>query len=119
VQALIDGFYQNVHRARRAVPPQDARNRSTRIGRGRVWTGAQARDRGLVDALGGLERRRESCEGAGRHSSRRRGGAGVVRATRRSLYEANHRIAPRGRGAEPRRTLERGGRARRRVRWPR
>jgi len=54
VQALIEGFYQNfIERAaqsRRKTPEQiDA------IGRGRVWTGAQARERGLVDALGGLD----------------------------------------------------------------
>jgi protease-4 len=42
-------FIGNVARARNRTPEQvDA------IARGRVWSGAQARDRGLVDAFGGL-----------------------------------------------------------------
>jgi protease-4 len=54
VQTLIDGFYRSfIERAaqsRHTTPEQiDA------LGRGRVWTGAQARERGLVDALGGLD----------------------------------------------------------------
>jgi protease-4 len=36
------------------------------VARGRVWTGADALDRGLVDELGGLERSVEvACERAG------------------------------------------------------
>jgi protease-4 len=52
--SYIDGFYRTfisrVAQSRKKTPAEiDA------IGRGRVWTGAQARDRGLVDALGGLD----------------------------------------------------------------
>jgi protease IV len=54
IAGYIEGFYQGfitrAAQSRRMTPEQiDA------IGRGRVWTGAQARDQGLVDALGGLD----------------------------------------------------------------
>ena len=54
VQAVIDKGYRDftgkVARARgRSVEQVDA------VARGRVWTGEQARQRGLVDALGGLD----------------------------------------------------------------
>ncbi|HTA64484.1 MAG TPA: signal peptide peptidase SppA, partial [Xanthomonadaceae bacterium] len=60
IQASIDhGYAQfigNVARARGRTPEQvDA------IARGRVWSGAQAKDRGLVDAFGGL---RDAIDGA-------------------------------------------------------
>ena len=53
IQTSIDHGYQqfigNVARARGRTPEQiDA------IGRGRVWSGAQAKERGLVDAFGGV-----------------------------------------------------------------
>ncbi len=53
IQSVIEHGYSqfigNVARARGRTPEQvDA------IARGRVWSGAQARDRGLVDAFGGL-----------------------------------------------------------------
>jgi protease-4 len=54
LQHYMEGFYTNFVKkaanARRMTPAQiDA------VAQGRVWTGQQARDRGLVDALGGLE----------------------------------------------------------------
>ena len=60
IQTTIDhGYAQfigNVARARQRTPAQiDA------IARGRVWSGAQAKDRGLVDEFGGL---REAIAGA-------------------------------------------------------
>ncbi|MFC7301747.1 signal peptide peptidase SppA [Cognatiluteimonas weifangensis] len=53
IQAVIDKGYRDfttrVAKARgRSVSAIDA------VGRGRVWTGAQARERGLVDAFGGV-----------------------------------------------------------------
>src|SRR3954465_503413 len=86
VQTLIDGFYRNfIERAaqsRHTTPEQiDA------LGRGRVWTGAQARERGLVDALGGLDVAvRLAQERAGIPA----GDEGVLLSygPRRSLYEA-------------------------------
>ena len=54
VQAFIDEFYKGflakVATSRKKTPQEiDA------LAQGRVWTGAQARERGLVDRLGGLE----------------------------------------------------------------
>jgi protease-4 len=54
IAGYIEGYYQNfitrVGQSRHKTAAEiDA------IGRGRVWTGAQARERGLVDALGGLD----------------------------------------------------------------
>ncbi len=37
-------------------PQQGSRSISTRLRQGRVWTGAQAKDRGLVDEFGGLDK---------------------------------------------------------------
>jgi protease-4 len=51
IQAFYQGFLQKVAASRR-IPVE----RVDQIARGRVWTGAQARERGLVDALGGLDR---------------------------------------------------------------
>lgn len=54
MQDIIQGFYDNfvekVAQSRHATP-----QRIDQLGQGRVWTGAQAKDRGLVDALGGLD----------------------------------------------------------------
>jgi protease-4 len=54
IGSYIDGYYQTfitrAAQSRKKTPQEiDA------IGRGHVWTGAQALERGLVDALGGLE----------------------------------------------------------------
>jgi protease-4 len=54
LQAFLDDFYQGflakVATSRKQTPQQiDA------VAQGRVWTGAQARERGLVDRLGGLD----------------------------------------------------------------
>jgi protease-4 len=53
VGQYMDGFYKNfvakVAEGRHMTPA-----RVDTVAQGRVWTGAQAKDRGLVDALGGL-----------------------------------------------------------------
>jgi protease-4 len=50
IESFYRGFIERAAQSRHMTPEQiDA------IGRGRVWTGAQARERGLVDALGGLD----------------------------------------------------------------
>jgi protease IV len=51
IRDFYDGFIQKVA-ASRKLPVE----RVDQLARGRVWTGAQARERGLVDALGGLDR---------------------------------------------------------------
>jgi protease IV len=51
IQGFYKGFLDRVAQSRKKTPEEiDA------VGRGRVWTGAQAKERGLVDELGGLER---------------------------------------------------------------
>jgi len=51
MEAFYGGFVQKVAASRRMRPEQiDA------VAQGRVWTGRQAREHGLVDALGGLDR---------------------------------------------------------------
>jgi protease-4 len=51
IRDFYNGFIQKVA-ASRKMPVE----RVDQIAQGRVWTGAQARERGLVDALGGLDR---------------------------------------------------------------
>ena len=51
LQAFYDQFVEKVATSRHSTPEKiDA------IAQGRVWTGQQAKERGLVDALGGLDR---------------------------------------------------------------
>jgi protease-4 len=51
LKAFYDQFVEKVARARKMTPEAvDA------VAQGRVWTGRQAKDRGLVDVLGGLDR---------------------------------------------------------------
>jgi protease-4 len=50
MRVFYDGFVQKAASARRRTPAQ-----VEAVAQGRVWTGQQARDRGLVDMLGGLD----------------------------------------------------------------
>jgi protease-4 len=50
MRVFYDGFVQKAAAARSRTPAQ-----LEEVAQGRVWTGQQARDRGLVDMLGGLE----------------------------------------------------------------
>ena len=50
VDAFYDQFVDRVAEGRRL-----SREQVDAVGRGRVWTGRQAQERGLVDRLGGLE----------------------------------------------------------------
>ncbi len=64
IQQIIDDGYE-----RFIEKVADARDMTSeavdRVARGRVWSGAQARDRGLVDELGGLE---DAIASAARHA---------------------------------------------------
>jgi protease-4 len=54
MQTIIDSFYRGfIERA--AQSRHTTAEQIDAIARGRVWTGAQAREHGLVDALGGLD----------------------------------------------------------------
>jgi protease-4 len=50
MRVFYDGFVAKAAAARRRTPAQ-----IEEVAQGRVWTGQQARDRGLVDMLGGLD----------------------------------------------------------------
>jgi protease-4 len=49
MQAFYDQFVEKVAESRKSTP-----ERIDQLAQGRVWTGQQARDNGLVDVLGGL-----------------------------------------------------------------
>ena len=51
LQSFYDDFVEKVARSRRTTPEQ-----IDTVAQGRVWTGRQAKERGLVDELGGLDR---------------------------------------------------------------
>src|SRR5438093_8610305 len=51
LQEFYDQFVEKVADSRHTTP-----EKIDQIAQGRVWTGAQAREQGLVDELGGLER---------------------------------------------------------------
>ncbi|MGE3179482.1 MAG: S49 family peptidase, partial [Vicinamibacterales bacterium] len=51
LQAFYDQFVEKVAESRKTTPEA-----IDRVAQGRVWTGTQAREQGLVDALGGLSR---------------------------------------------------------------
>jgi len=55
LQELVDGYYQDFL-DRVAEGRQMTREQVHAIAQGRVWTGKQAKERGLVDELGGLDR---------------------------------------------------------------
>jgi protease-4 len=54
IGSYIDGYYQTFI-SRVAQSRKKTSEEIDAIGRGRVWTGAQAKERGLVDELGGLD----------------------------------------------------------------
>ena len=82
MQGFYEGFVEKAAESRRMTPEKiDA------VAQGRVWTGQQAREHGLVDALGGL--------GTAVRIAKERAGIDasedvelVIYPTRRSIYEA-------------------------------
>jgi protease-4 len=54
VRALMENFY-NGFLDKTAAARKKSRDEIHQLAQGRVWTGAQAKERGLVDRLGGLE----------------------------------------------------------------
>jgi protease-4 len=81
LQAFYDQFVEKVAASRHSTPEKiDA------IAQGRVWTGQQAKDRGLVDALGGLDRAIELTKERAKIPPNS-GVEMVVYPPRRSVYE--------------------------------
>ncbi len=81
LQAFYDQFVEKVASARRQTPEA-----IDRIAQGRVWTGLQAKERGLVDALGGLDRAIALAKERAKIPASQ-GVELVVYPPRRSLYE--------------------------------
>lgn len=54
VEKMVEGFYESFLQ-RVAIGRKMSRDEVDAVAQGRVWTGAQAHERGLVDELGGLE----------------------------------------------------------------
>ncbi len=73
LESFYTQFVKKAAEARGKTPEQiDA------IAQGRVWTGRQASENGLVDALGGLDKAHRHRQGKGEHRCRRRRAAGGV-----------------------------------------
>jgi protease-4 len=80
LQAFYDLFVERVAASRHMTP-----ERVDAIAQGRVWTGRQAKENGLVDALGGLDRAVELVKSKAKLTGREV--EVVVYPTRKSLYE--------------------------------
>ncbi len=80
LQAFYDQFVERVAASRHTTP-----ERVDAIAQGRVWTGRQAKENGLVDALGGLERAIDLVKQKAKLSGREV--EVVVYPARKSLFE--------------------------------
>jgi protease IV len=80
LQAFYDQFVERVAASRHMTP-----ERVDAIAQGRVWTGRQAKENGLVDALGGLDRAIELVKAKAKLSGREV--EVVVYPTKKTLYE--------------------------------
>src|SRR5262249_37570363 len=67
-----------------------------RVARGRVWTGAAARERGLVDELGDVELAIDRCRQAARRHERERLDVVDVRPQPRAASLLRRLVAPSG-----------------------
>lgn len=54
IEKIVEGFYESFLQ-RVATGRKMSRDEVDAVAQGRVWTGAQAKERGLIDELGGLE----------------------------------------------------------------
>ena len=83
LQAFYDQFVEKVAASRHMKPEEiDA------IAQGRVWTGRQAKDLGLVDALGGLDKAVALAKERAKIPAERAGGAGRLPAEAEPLRPA-------------------------------
>ena len=87
MQATYDTFVEKAAAGRRTTPEKiDA------IAQGRVWTGQQAKQIGLVDELGGLDRALRARQGTGQDRPRRGSRAGGVSAEALALRIARQPV---------------------------
>ena len=83
LQAFYDQFVEKVAESRHSTPEKiDA------LAQGRVWTGRQAKENGLVDELGGLDRAIAVAKQRAKIAGRQRRGAGRLSAAEELLRAA-------------------------------
>ena len=94
MRAHLEDFYERLFLPKVAESRRTDIDQIRKLAEGRVWTGAQAREVGLVDALGGI---REALEEARRQAGLRAGRFRVVTVTsRRSLVDLMRLALPLG-----------------------
>ena len=94
MQAIYDAFVEKAAAGRNTTPEQiDA------IAQGRVWTGQQAKELGLVDELGGLERALALAKERAKIAADERGRAGGLSAAQVALRGGRRSVRPRRRAA--------------------
>ncbi|MFZ0427609.1 MAG: signal peptide peptidase SppA [Acidobacteriota bacterium] len=94
MRAHLEDFYERLFLPKVAESRRTDIDQIRKLAEGRVWTGAQAREVGLVDALGGI---REALEEARRQAGLRAGRFRVVTVTsRRSLGDLMRLALPLG-----------------------
>ena len=74
-RARLDAFLDQTYRGfkeRVASGRHMSADQVEAVAKGRVWTGEEARERGLVDALGGYDVALAACQGSSRDTGRRR-----------------------------------------------
>jgi protease-4 len=82
MQGFYDNFVEKAAESRRTTP-----ERIDAVAQGRVWTGRQAREQGLVDELGGLNKAIEIAKARAKIPADEEVEV-VVYPARRSIYEA-------------------------------
>jgi protease-4 len=94
MRSHLEDFYERLFLPKVAESRRTDIDQIRKLAEGRVWTGAQAREVGLVDALGGI---REALEEARRQAGLRAGRFRVVTVTsRRSLVDLMRLALPLG-----------------------
>ena len=85
-RAQLDAFLDQTYRGfkeRVASGRHMSADQVEAVAKGRVWTGEEARERGLVDALGGYDAALAACQGSSRDTGRRGIRAGRLPAAKR------------------------------------
>ena len=94
MQATYDAFVEKAAAGRNTTP-----ERIDAIAQGRVWTGKQAKELGLVDELGGLDRALALAKDAREDRREQRGRAGRLSAEEVALRGRQRSVGPHRRAA--------------------
>ena len=109
MQATYDAFVEKAAAGRNTTP-----ERIDAIAQGRVWTGKQAKELGLVDELGGLDRALALAKERAKIAAGSRSRAGGLPAEEVALRGRERAVGPLGRQRGARRAPRRRERPRRR-----